>query len=108
MGRELAGKTVGIVGVGHIGQLLARRLSGFDVTLCGLDPVMSRSRAEDLGIELVELDELFSRSDVVTLHAPENDETRGMVNARLLGLMKSGAVLVNCARAGLVDEDAPR
>ncbi|MCF7855815.1 MAG: ACT domain-containing protein [Candidatus Pacebacteria bacterium] len=105
MGRELAEKTVGIVGLGNIGQLVARRLEGFDVKVLGYDPLLSNRRAEELGIGLVSLPELFSRSDYVTLHVPETDETRGMVNKDLLSLMKPGAVLVNCARAGVVVED---
>jgi D-3-phosphoglycerate dehydrogenase len=108
MGRELAGKTVGIVGLGHIGQLVARRLKGFDVRILGFDPVISRERAEAVGIELVDLEKVFKESDYVSLHAPETDETRGMVNTETLSMMKDGATLINCARAGLVDEAALR
>jgi D-3-phosphoglycerate dehydrogenase / 2-oxoglutarate reductase len=105
MGTELTGKTVGIVGLGYIGQLVARRLSGFEVRVLGYDPFTSEEKAEALGIELCTLPDLFARADVVTLHVPENDETRGMVNRSLLGLMKPGATLVNCARAGILDEN---
>lgn len=108
MGRELAGKTVGIVGLGNIGQMVARRLSGFDVRSLGFDPVIARDRAQGLGVELTSLAELFAQSDIVTLHIPENDETRGMVNRKLLESMKNGAILVNCARSGIIDEDALR
>ena len=108
MGREIAGKVVGIVGVGNIGRLVARRLSGFDVTLLGHDPVISTERAEELHIELTDLNTLFAKSDYITLHVPENGETRGMVNERLLSLMKPGATIVNCARAGILDEAALR
>lgn len=104
MGRELSGKTVGIVGLGAIGQLVAKRLGGFECQLLGFDPVLSQDRARQLGIELVDLPTLFERSDYVTLHVPENSDTRGMVNAGLLGRMKNGATLVNCARAGIVNE----
>ena len=79
MGRELAGKTVGIVGLGNIGQLVAKRLSGFDVTLVGYDPVISGERAAEVNVALVGLEALFAESDIVTLHVPENDETRGLV-----------------------------
>jgi len=105
MGREITGKTVGILGMGHIGTLVARRLSGFEVTVLGCDPMLSTDRALELGVELVDLPELFERSDYVSLHLPENDDTRGSINADLLGRMKPGATLVNCARAGVVNED---
>ena len=108
MGREVAGKTIGIVGLGNIGRLVARRLSGFDCRLLGFDPMISSARAAELGVELTDLATLFAQSDYVTLHAPETKETKGMVNAALLGKMKNGATLINCARAGLVDEAALR
>lgn len=103
-GRELTGKTVGIVGLGAIGKLVARRLSGFDARLLGYDPFLSLERAQELDLEMCDLPTLFAESDVVTLHLPENPETRGMVNASLLERMKTGATLVNCARAGIVNE----
>jgi D-3-phosphoglycerate dehydrogenase len=105
MGREITGKTVGIVGFGAIGQLVARRLSGFEVKVLICDPFLSDERARDYGAESAELGELFERSDYVSLHIPENDETRGMVNKSLLARMKNGATLINCARAGIIDED---
>lgn len=108
MGRELAHKTVGIVGLGNIGQLLARRLSGFDCRLLGYDPVISADRAKDMKVELVDMASLFEQSDYVSLHIPENDETRGIVDGDLLGKMQDGASIVNCARAGIIDEDAMR
>lgn len=104
MGRELTGKTVGIVGLGHIGQLVVKRLEGFEVTVLAYDPVLSEQRAAELEVELCALPDLFARADVVSLHIPETDETRGLVNGELLGRMKEGAMLVNCARAGVVDE----
>lgn len=108
MGRELSGKTVGIVGLGHIGQLVAKRLRGFEVKILGYDPFLSGERARSLGVELVDLPTLFAQADYVSLHLPENEETRGMVHADLLGRMKSGATLINCARAGILDEAAFR
>jgi D-3-phosphoglycerate dehydrogenase len=108
MGREITGKTIGIVGLGNIGQLVARRLAGFDVKLLGFDPMISQERADAMQVELVDLPELFSRSDYVTLHIPENKETKGLINANLTGKMKEGATLVNCARAGIIDEEALR
>ncbi|MCA1809072.1 MAG: hypothetical protein LC725_06440, partial [Lentisphaerae bacterium] len=108
MGRELTGKTVGVVGLGNIGQLVARRLAGFNVKLLGFDPIMSMERANEIDVELVELNELFARVDYVSLHIPENDETRGMINAELLDRLQPGATLINCARAGIIDEQALR
>ncbi len=108
MGRELAGKTVGIVGLGNIGRLVARRLSGFDCILLGYDPVISNEKARDMNVRLTDLETLFAEADFITLHIPETEETRGMVNAALLARMKKGATIVNCARAGIVDEAALR
>jgi D-3-phosphoglycerate dehydrogenase len=104
MGREVSGKTIGIVGLGAIGRLVARRLSGFDVHLIGYDPIVTEEQARAAGVELVALQALFERSDYVTLHVPETPSTRGMVNATLLGRMRKGATIVNCARAGIINE----
>lgn len=104
MGREITGKTVGVVGLGHIGRLAIQRLSGFDVKVLGFDPMISSDRAEDLGVELRTLEDLFAESDYVTLHIPENGATRGLINRELLSKMKRGATLINCARAGIVHE----
>ena len=108
MGRELTGKTVGIVGLGNIGRLVAKRLAGFDVKLLGYDPVISADRAAELNVELVDLPALFSAADYVTLHLPETKETKRMISEKLLRSMKNGATIVNCARAGILDEDAFR
>ena len=105
MGRELTGKTVGILGLGNIGQLVVRRLAGFEVKVLGYDPMMSPALADKLGVELNSVEEIFKNADFITLHIPENDETRGMINYRLLSLLKDGAVLVNCARAGILNEN---
>ncbi len=105
MGRELTGKTLGIVGLGNIGQLVAKRLSGFDMKFLAYDPIVPAAKAAELGVKLVSIEEIFSESDIITLHIPENDETRGMINARLLNLCKTGALLINCARSGIVNED---
>ena len=108
MGREVAGKTVGIVGLGNIGRLVVKRLSGFGCTFLGYDPLISKERAEELEVALVDLETLFAKSDYVSLHIPETPETRKLVGERLLGLMKKGATIINCARAGVIDEDALR
>jgi D-3-phosphoglycerate dehydrogenase len=108
MGRELAGKTVGIVGLGYIGQLVVKRLSGFECNFLGFDPVISGERAEQIGVSMVSLEKLFASSDYISLHIPENDETRGMIGAKMFAQLKDGATIVNCARAGIIDEDALR
>ena len=105
MGKEVTGKTVGIVGFGAIGQLVAKRLSGFDVNVLAYDPFLSAERAKELGAESVDLGEIFEKCDYISLHMPENDETRGTVNKSLLARMKNGATLINCARAGIINED---
>jgi len=105
MGREISGKTIGVVGLGYIGQTLVKRLRGFDMRVIGYDPVLTEDRARDLGVELMELPELFAASDYVSLHVPENSQTRNMVNADLLAAMRPDATIINCARAGIVNED---
>ena len=105
MGREIAGKTVGIVGLGNVGRMLAKRLSGFDVRLLGNDPIISVDKATEFGVTLVELPCLFAESDYVSLHIPENEETKGLVRWELLKLMKPSATIINCARAGVVVEE---
>lgn len=105
MGKEVTGKTVGIVGFGAIGQLVAKRLSGFDVKIYAFDPFLSDERARDLGAESVELGVIFEKCDYISLHMPENDDTRGIINKSLFARMKNGATIINCARAGILNED---
>lgn len=105
-GMELAGKTVGVVGLGRIGQLVAARLAAFEVTLLAYDPYVPAARAGQLGARLVGLEELLATSDVITIHLPKTPETMGLIGERELGLMKPGARIVNAARGGLVDEHA--
>ncbi|SER59438.1 phosphoglycerate dehydrogenase [Actinokineospora terrae] len=105
-GVELLGKTVGVVGLGKIGQLFAQRLAGFGTTLIAYDPYASAARAAQLGIELVELDELLARADVISVHLPKTPETKGLINADALAKTKRGVLIVNAARGGLIDEDA--
>lgn len=104
MGREVTGKTVGIVGFGAIGQLVAKRLSGFEVQVLAFDPFLSAERLAELGAESADLAGIFEQCDYVSLHMPENDETRGIINASLFNLMKTGATLINCARSGIINE----
>ncbi len=106
MGGELLGKTLGIVGLGNIGGLVAKKARGFEMKLVGYDPLVSEAHAAELGVELKSLKEVFSESDFITLHVPLNDKTRSMVNAELLGSMKKGAMLINTARAEVVDRQA--
>lgn len=108
MGREVAGKTVGIVGLGNIGRLVALRLSGFGCKFLGYDPLISAERAEQMDVELVDLETLFTKSDYVSLHIPETPETKKLISTKLLGVMKKGATIINCARAGVIDEEALR
>jgi phosphoglycerate dehydrogenase-like enzyme len=98
----LSGSTVGLVGFGHIGRTVARRLAGFDVRVLATDPIAAR----DAAVDAVSLDELLARSDVVSLHVPLQASTRGLIGARELALMRPHAVLVNPARGGVVDESA--
>jgi D-3-phosphoglycerate dehydrogenase len=105
-GRELRGKTLAIVGLGKIGGAVARRARAFEMEVIGFDPVVSSAQARELGIEPVTLEDLFPRADILTLHAPMLPETRGMVGAAQIARMPRGAVLVNAARGGLVDEAA--
>ncbi|MDO5031474.1 phosphoglycerate dehydrogenase [Corynebacterium sp.] len=105
-GVEIFGKTIGIVGFGHIGQLFAQRLMAFETTIIAHDPYANPARAAALGVELVELEELMRRSDFVTIHLPKTPETTGMFDAELLAKAKKGQIIINAARGGLVDEQA--
>ncbi|MBB4210701.1 D-3-phosphoglycerate dehydrogenase [Rhodothalassium salexigens DSM 2132] len=106
MGVEVHGKVLGIIGCGNIGQIVADRALGLKMRVLGYDPFLSEDRARELGIRRVELDELFAKSDFITLHTPLTDQTRGIVGKAAFDKMKPGARLVNCARGGLVDEAA--
>lgn len=108
MGRELTNKKVGILGLGNIGQLIVKRIKGFECEILAFDPFVSSAKADSMGVELSTVERIFAECDVITLHIPENDSTRKMVSTKLFTSMKEGAVLVNCARQGVVDEDALR
>ena len=105
-GREVLGKTLGVVGTGSIGALVVQRAKAFGMKVIAYDPFLSEEAAAKLGVELVPLPEIFRRSDAVTLHVPLNEQTKNMVAAPQLAQMKPGALLINCARGGLVDEMA--
>jgi D-3-phosphoglycerate dehydrogenase len=104
MGVELAGKTLGIIGCGNIGGIVADRARGLKMKVIAHDPYLSPERAEDLGVEKVDLDHLYARSDFISLHAPATDATRGMINRAALAKMKHGVRIINCARGALVVE----
>lgn len=103
-GVELRDKTVGVIGLGRIGQLVATRIAAFETKIIAYDPYLPAARAAQLGIELVELDELFARADIITVHLPKTPETKGMIDAARLSKAKDGLVLVNAARGGLIVE----
>ncbi|MCB0928952.1 MAG: phosphoglycerate dehydrogenase [Mycolicibacterium insubricum] len=105
-GVELFGKTVGVVGLGRIGQLVAHRLAAFDTHIVAYDPYLPAARAAQLGIELLPLDEVLARADFITVHLPKTPETAGLLNREALAKTKPGVVIVNAARGGLIDEQA--
>ena len=104
-GYDMPGKVVGLLGLGYIGRLVAKRLAGFGVKLIGYDPYISAEIAESVGVELVEFDAVFKESDFVSLHLPMNDSTRNMIGERELKLMKSSAYLINTSRSGVMEEE---
>ena len=105
-GHEVNGKTLGIVGLGRIGALVAQRCHAFGMNVIARDPYIAPQRAQRMGIELVELDELLERSDIITLHVVKTPETVHMIGETELDRCKKGAVIVNVSRGGVVDEDA--
>ena len=105
-GTELFEKTVGIIGLGRIGALIAARLNAFDMRVIAYDPYVTSARAQQLGVQLVTLDELIEQSDFITIHMPKTPETTGMIGADQLRLMKPSAYVINVARGGLIDEEA--
>lgn len=104
VGVELSGKTLGILGMGRIGSLVARRAKAFDMNIAVYDPYVSPDTLQALGASAVSLEDLFSQSDAVTVHLPKNKDTLNMVDGRLLGLMKPSAYIVNVSRGGIVNE----
>nr|WP_313709149.1 phosphoglycerate dehydrogenase [Brucella intermedia] len=104
MGVEITGKTLGVVGCGNIGSIVATRAIGLKMHVVAFDPFLSEARAQELGVEKVELDELLARADFITLHTPLTDKTRNIINAENLAKTKPGVRIVNCARGGLIVE----
>ncbi len=108
MGVELFNKTLGIIGCGNIGSIVADRALGLQMKVIAYDPYLSPERALDLGVEKVDLDTLFARADFISLHTPLTDKTRNIINAASLAKTRKGIRIINCARGGLVDEQALR
>ena len=106
VGVELQGKTLGIVGLGRIGRVVASRARAMGMLIVAYDPFIAPEHARDMEIELAPLDEVFARADFLTVHTPLTSETRGLVDREAISKMKQGARIINCARGGLVDEDA--
>ena len=105
-GRELRGKTLGLVGAGRIGGEVALRCKAFGMNVIVYDPYLAEGRARELGIDLVDLDRVLDEADVISVHVPLNDETRGLIGSEALDRMKTTAYVVNASRGGVVDEDA--
>jgi D-3-phosphoglycerate dehydrogenase len=106
MGVEVTGKTLGLIGAGNIGSIVAARALGLRMKVLAYDPFLAPERAVELGVEKVELEELLSRADFISLHTPLTPETRGILSADALARTKRGVRIVNCARGGLIDEEA--
>src|SRR5919202_360618 len=105
MGVELTGKTLGVIGCGNVGSIVAERALGLRMKVIAYDPFLSPERAIALGIEKVPLDELLHRADFITLHTPLTDSTRNIIDAKAIAKMKKGVRIINCARGGLIVEE---
>lgn len=107
VGSQLAGKTLGIIGMGRIGQAVARRAAAFEMKVLGYDPFVTPERAVELGVESVaKLENIYPLCDILTVHVPMGDDTRGLVGSKQLAAMRKGSFVVNCARGGIIDEAA--
>lgn len=104
LGVEVYQKTLGVIGMGNIGKVVAQRALGIEMEVIAYDPYITREKADELGVELVELDDLFARSDFITIHTPLTDDTRDMINAESIAMMKDGVRIINCARGGIINE----
>ena len=104
MGTEVTGKTLGLIGCGNIGTVVAERAQGLKMRVVGYDPYLGQENAKRLGIEKLELNDLLKRADFITLHTPLTDATRNIISADALNKTKKGVRIINCARGGLVDE----
>jgi len=106
MGVELNDKVLGIIGFGRIGREVAKRAQAMEMKCIAYDPFITKERAASLGVEMVPIEELFRRADVITVHTPLIKETRHLINAKSIATMKDGVLLINCARGGIIDEAA--
>jgi D-3-phosphoglycerate dehydrogenase len=104
MGAEICGKTLGIIGLGRIGAEVAKRAQAFEMKVIAYDPIMTKIKGDALGVELVSMDELIARSDVITIHAPKTEKTQNMIRAEHFKRMKPACRIINCARGGIVNE----
>jgi len=108
MGVEITSKTLGVIGCGNVGSIVVDRAHGLRMKVIAYDPFLSAERAKDLGVEKVEFDDLIRRADFITLHTPLTDKTKNIIDAKALSRTKKGVRIINCARGGLVDEEALR
>lgn len=106
MGVELSGKTLGLIGCGNIGSIVANRAQGLKMRVVTYDPYLSAEKAKEMHVEKVDFDEVLARSDFITLHTPLTDQTRNILNKNTLAMTKKGVRIINCARGGLIDETA--
>lgn len=104
MGVEIYAKTLGLIGAGNIGSIVANRAIGLGMKVIAYDPFLTKDKATQLGVEQVELDELYKRADFITIHVPKTDQTKNMIDAAALSKMKKGVRIINCARGGLIVE----
>src|SRR5260221_1160481 len=104
MGVEITAKTLGVIGCGNIGSIVANRAQGLHMRVIAFDPFLSPERAKDIGVEKVDLDDLLKRADFITLHTPLTEKTKNIIDAMALAKMKKGVRIINCARGGLVHE----
>ena len=106
-GRELQGRTLGVIGLGQVGGIVAKLASqGLKMKVLGYDPAVTAKAASQIGAEYATIDSIFSKSDVITVHTPLNDNTKNLINAEAFKKMKDGVIVINCARGGIVDQDA--
>lgn len=105
-GVELVDKVLGIIGLGRIGKEIAVRAQGMGMRVIAFDPMISQEEAQKLGVEIFDLSEIYPQADFITVHTPLTDQTRHLINKQTIGLMKKGVYLINCARGGIIDEQA--
>ncbi|MDH4291727.1 MAG: phosphoglycerate dehydrogenase, partial [Dehalococcoidia bacterium] len=104
MGVELFNKTLGVIGIGNIGSQVAKRAQGLAMNVLAYDPFLSEDKAKAMGVEKVDLQELFGRSDFITIHTPLTPETKNMINKETIKMMKNSVRIINCARGGIINE----